>query len=163
MAYEASVTYSREIIRKAIRQWWMRFIAWHGFLAIGASLLGFAALMFAGYRSWEVGVLGAAAAMLTTLAIALFFVYLRRSMSKFERMRSKCVRFTFTDDRFCMESDIGKSELSWESIEQVWQFSDLWLLYVSKTVFMILPTAEMDKATRSFIVEQVTRHGGRVK
>ena len=162
MTHQATVIYTRPIIRKAVRHFWLRFIAWHGFAAITICLIGTTVLAVAGNRSWMIGALGAAGLILLITSTSVYVVFLRRSMWKFDRMASKSVAFTFSEDRFTTASDLGSSELSWKAIEQVWRFPEVWLLFAAKTTYVTLPIAEISQSTQDFIVEQVVRHGGRV-
>src|SRR5579863_4457153 len=122
MPHQATITYTRRIIRKAVGHFWFRFIAWHGFAAIAICIIGTIALAVAGNRSWMVGALGALGLMLLTTSIAVYVVFLRRSMWKFDRMASKAVVFTFAEERFTMASDLGSSDLSWKAIEGLWKY-----------------------------------------
>jgi hypothetical protein len=162
MTHQTTVTYTREIIRKAVGHFWLRFIAWHGFAAIAFCIVGTIVLAVAGNRSWLVGALGAIGLMLLTTSTGVYVAFLKRSMWKFNRMASKSVVFTFADERFTVVSDLGSSELSWKAIEQVWRFPELWLLFASKTTYITLPIADIDPSAKDFIIEQVVRHGGRV-
>jgi hypothetical protein len=162
MTHSATVTYSRGIIWKAVSRFWVRFIAWHGFAAIGICVVGCLGLLLAGNRSWLVGALGAVGVMLMITAASVYVVFLRRSLWKFDRMSAKSVAFQFSDEGFSSVSDLGSSTLSWRAVEKVWRFSDVWLLFVGKTIYITLPIAEVDEATRTFITNQVAQHGGRV-
>ena len=162
MTHQATVTYTRSIIRRAVAHFWFRFIAWHGFAAIAIFTGGAVALAVAGNRSWMLGAFGVLGCILLATSAAVYIVYLRRSMWKFDRMGSKTVVFTFSDERFATASDLGSSELSWKAIERIWKFRDIWLLFVAKTAYITLPITDIDRATQDFIVEQVVRHGGRV-
>lgn len=78
-------------------------------------------------------------------------------------MHSKSANFTFSDESLTVSSDLGKSEMSWRAIEKIWKFPDVWLLFVSKSVFITLPLSDIDASTQEFIAEQTLRHGGRVE
>jgi hypothetical protein len=162
MTHQATVTYTRSMIRRAVAHYWFRLIAWHGFAAVAICVGGTIALAVAGDRSWMLGALGAIGFVLLTMFVAVYIVFLRRSMSRFDRMGSKAVVFTFSDERFTTASDLGSSELSWKAIDGIWKFPDIWLLFAAKTAYITLPITDIDKATQDFIVEQVVRHGGRV-
>jgi YcxB-like protein len=162
MTHQATITYTHSIIRRAVAHFWFRFVAWHGFAAIAICVGGAVALAVAGDRSWKLGVLGTFGFVLLTMSAAVYIVFLRRSMSKFERMGSKTVVFTFSDERLATASDLGNSVVSWKAIERIWKFPDIWLLFVAKTAYITLPITDIDKATQDFIVEQVVQHGGRV-
>ena len=162
MTHQAPITYTRPIIRKAVGHFWFRFIAWHGFAVIAISVIGTVVLAAIGNRTWMVGALGALGLVLLTTSSAVYVVFLRRSMWKFDRMTTKSVVFTFSDDRFTTASDLGSSDLSWKAIEKIWQIPEVWLLFAGKTTYVTLPVAGIDQSTQNFIVEQVVRHGGRV-
>ena len=154
---------SKQIIRKATGCFWLRFIAWHGLMTIGLFLAAATAMVITRPRNWLTGATVAIAILLTTLAAALYFVRLNRALWKLDRMPSKSVRFTFTDDALGMESDTARSEVAWQMVERIWRFRDVWLLFVAKSVYVALPIVDLDQNVRDFIVDRVIQHGGRVR
>src|SRR5579862_988769 len=116
MTHQATVTYTRSIIRRPAAHFWFRFIAWRGFAVIALGVGGAVALAVAGDRSWRLGVIGTLAVLLLTMSAAVYIVNLRRSMWKFDRMGTKTVVFTFSDERFTTAYDLGSSDVSWKAI-----------------------------------------------
>ena len=163
MAYEATVTYTKPIIRSGIGHFWRRYIAWHGFAAIAICAFATVVLFAIGDRSWITGVLLTLTVLLSLMSTAVYVVFLRRSLWKFNLMDSKSVTFIFGEDSISTSSDLGKSELSWKAIEQVWKFSDVWLLFAARTVFITLPIADIDKTVQDYVAERVRCHGGRIR
>ena len=163
MTYQATVTYTKPIIRSAMRQFWFRYIAWHGFAVIAISTIVAAVLIATGDRSWVAGMFAVLSIISLATSTAVYVVLLRRSFWRFNHMHSKSANFTFSDESLTVASDLGKSEMSWRAIKKIWKFPDVWLLFVSKSVFITLPLSDIDASTQEFIAEQTVRHGGRVE
>jgi YcxB-like protein len=163
MTRQVTVTYSRQIIRKAVAHFWMRFIGWHGFAVIALTICAFIILFASGDRTWLVGAAAELSALLVLTSAFLYIRLLRRSFQRFNRMSSKSVAFTFTDDRISWASDIGTSDFAWRAIVKIWKFPDVWLLFVDKMTWVTFPSAGVDQTTLEFITERVVQCGGCVR
>lgn len=163
MSYEITVTYTPAIVRRAVRRFWFRFIAWHGFASVAVAIGVFVSLLAAGRDDWLVGVFGVLSLLLVLMGSGVYFTYLRRSLAVLRAMKEPKAVFRLTDERFGSESDVGKGELSWTAIKEIWAFPEVWLLFVAKNQFITLPIADVSDDARTFLRERVTASGGTVR
>jgi hypothetical protein len=160
MDREVTVRYSRELIRYAVRRFWVRSIGVGGFISFAVALLTFFYFLIAGDRSWLLGFLGSVAGLCLLIGVMSYHIYLSRSMEKFKRMETPTAKFRFTDDRIGIESDIGWTELSWKMIEKVWTYPGVWLVFIAKQGYVTLPTADIEEELRQFITRKIRESGG---
>jgi hypothetical protein len=152
---EVVVEYNPELIRFAVWKFWTRSIGLSGFIAFGSVLAFFSYLLAIGDRSWLLGFVGALAGVALGIGILSYRIYLNRSMSKFDNMQRPTAKFQFTDDLFCIESDIGRSELSWKMIEGVWSYPSVWLVFIKKQGYVTLPVRDIDEEIKQFIIDKI--------
>ncbi len=76
-------------------------------------------------------------------------------MDKFIQMEKPTAEFSFTDDYIGIESDMGKSELSWKLVEKVWQYPSVWLVFLEKQSYITLPTESIDEELKQFITLKI--------
>src|SRR2546422_356710 len=156
MNREIIVEYDPELIKFAVWKFWTRSIGLSGFVAFGFVLLFFLYLLIIRDRSWLLGVLGATVGFALGIGIFSYRIYLNRSLAKFDAMQSPTAKCHLTDDLFCMESDIGRSELSWKMIEKVWMYPSVWLVFIKKQGYVtLLPTSNIDEEVKQFILNKV--------
>ena len=155
MNREIVVEYNPELIRFAVWKFWTRSIGLSGFIAFGFVLAFFFYLLAIGDRSWLLGFVGAVVCVALGMGVLSYRVYLNRSMSKFDNMQSPTAKFQFTDDTFCIESDIGRSELSWKMIERVWPYPSVWLVFIKKQGYVTLPVRDVDEEVKQFIINKI--------
>ncbi len=160
MNREITASYSRELVKFAVWKFWTRSIGLSGFAAFAALCVAFIFIFLIGDRSWFLGFLGAAIVFCLGIGCVSYFIYLNRSMEKFNQMEMPTAKFHFTDERIAIESDIGKSELSWKMIEKIWEYPSVWLVFIAKQGYVTLPTANLDDELKQFIARKVRENNG---
>jgi hypothetical protein len=160
MEREVTVKYSPELIKFAVWQFWVRSIGTGGFISFAVALVAFVYFLIAGDRSWLLGFLGSVVGLCLACGVVSYNIYLSRSMEKFKRMETHEAKFRFTDERIGIESDIGRTELSWKMIEKVWKYPQVWLVFIAKQGYVTLPTADIDEELQQFITRKVQESGG---
>src|SRR5688572_795654 len=106
--------YSEPMIRRAVRAFWMRVVGWPFLVAtllVSASLVS---LLAVGDRSWLVGAIGAALALVVLFAVALYVVHYRGSVGRFRRLKTPEATFDPGEHRFRVTSDAGLVEVPWK-------------------------------------------------
>jgi hypothetical protein len=159
--HQAHVVYDRDVIAEAARRFALRSIRWDGFAVFGILLGALAYLIASGDRSWIVGAVAAVVLLMAIFGVALYVVPYRRSLSRFERMSSKTADLSFTESGLRMSSDLGQQEFRWQLVDRVWTYPRVWLLFVGGT-YMTLPPGSLGDETKSFVLDQIKKHGGRV-
>lgn len=160
MNREITASYSRELVKFAVWKFWTRSIGLGGFVVFAAFCITFIVLFLLGDRSWLLGFLGAMIVFCLAIGGGSYFVYLKRSMEKFNRMEMPTAKFYFTDEGIAAESDIGKSEIPWKMIEKIWEYPSVWLVFIAKQGYFILPTANLDEELKQFIRKKVRENNG---
>ena len=159
---EVEVKYSEALIRKATIRFWVRFIAWDGFLAVAVLAMTVAYLAISGDRTWVIGFLGGLLLLVVVIGGAVYFTYLRRALAALRQMPSQTAIFSFDDKGVSCRSDLGSSQLNWSAIVKLWRFNEVWLLFVSKGVYMTLPTDCLTDETRQLILTKLAACGSKV-
>lgn len=158
------VTYTPELIRSATSHFWRES---GGFRDLSFSSLITAAfvayVLISGDRSTWVGLMTGMGFAGTTLPVLRYYVYRSSSAEKLRKMGSPEATIRLTDESVGVQSGMGSAEIPWRTVEQVWAFSDVWLVFVGKNNYFTLPTAPMDDEARAFIRQMVTQHGGKVR
>lgn len=162
MKCQQTIAYSEEILKCGVRRFWIRFINWHGFLAIGLAVGGFLYLLLAEDRSWLFWTCAVLASLLVVLPILLYFVYLRQGLTKFARMQSKNVELALTESEFMTKSDLGTVSVPWTTFSKLWRYPDVWLLFFDGNSFMTLPANQLDDEVKTMLIEQIRGSGGKV-
>ena len=160
MNREISLTYTNDLIRYAVRKYWLRTIGLSGFLGFGLLLAGFIYLLVTGSRSWFFGFITACLLIGGGFGIASYFIYLNRSLEKFNRMENGTAKVRFADDRIGIESDLGWTEISWRMIERIWKYPLVWLIFIAKQGYITFPVADLDQEIMEFISLKVKENGG---
>ncbi len=162
MEYRVRATYDHAIIAEAARRFSLRSIRWDGFVVFLVLVVVLGYMIASGNRSWWVGALGAITSLGAVVGIATFVVPYRRSLARFEQMRSRTGEFVFSESGIVTISDLGRQEFSWRLVDRVWIYPRLWMIFLRGANYMTLPTANVDDEARVFIRDQVKRNGGRI-
>ena len=154
MDIEVSVHYTSDIINAASRRFFVRFIGLRG--SVGFALL-WACVVFLylfGVRSWYVTSFGTIAVLATVILPLLYFLYKKRSIDNFRRLSSNEVVFRFRDEEIEIHSSIGQSHIKWQVIQKVLCYPEVWLLFLSKQQYLILPFDALKQELRDFILKK---------
>ena len=162
MSHQVVVTYDQEIVRKAIKYFWLRSFTIKEFVGDSFILALFIYNVVTGDKSWFLGFAGACVIGILTIRLGSYFVPLKQGLSRLEKMNSKTVTFHFTEGSLSAESDLGRWEVPWKLIEKIWKFPELWLLFPAQAGHFSLPVAELSDEIRLFITGQVQKHGGKI-
>src|SRR5438093_10561125 len=128
MEHRVRVSYDRAVIAEAARHFAVRSIRRDGLAAFLALLVGLGLLIASGDRSWVVGVFGTGVLVAVAFGVLMFLVPYRRSMARLEHMPSRTAELTFSEAGISTLSELGRQELSWRSVDQVWTFPRLWMI-----------------------------------
>lgn len=154
--------YSKLLITRAIKSYWWRQV---GPLFLVTTIFMSAFLIYRvleGDRSWLVGLVGAVVFMAIAIMTATYFVHLRRSLTKLENMGLPIATLELGEEQFHVSSNIGRSEILWSQITQVWRFNEVWLIFFSAGEFMTLPISSISEENKEFIINKVSHTGAKV-
>jgi hypothetical protein len=158
------VTYTSQLIRSATAHFWrqsggLRNLLW-GVVVFAAFLVY---MILSGDRTvWAGSILGVFGVNVL-LTVLRYHVYRSAAAEKLRKMGSPDATIRFTDESIGMQSGMGFAEMPWRTVEQVWTFADVWLVFIGKGGYFTLPTASMDDEAQAFITQMVTQNGGKVR
>lgn len=154
--------YSEALVRSAVGAFWRRVTGWRYFAAVALVLVSLIFSLASGDRSWWVGASASVLCLAAVFAVALYVVHFRGAITRLRRMKSPEATFEVGEDRFRVTSDVGSSELAWSAVTEIWQFREIWLLFLSPAQFITLPLADLDSEARDLILSCARSHGAKV-
>jgi hypothetical protein len=158
-----TLTYSEALVRKSVRRFCGRTIGWLYPTLLLVMCAVIAQLVMDGDRSWFVGVVGTALLFGMIFPVVLYRNQLNGSLAKFRALQGRPVTFKGTESKIAIHADAGMSELPWAAITEVWQYPDCWILLFSRAHFMTFPLDGVPAEAKSFLLERVKAHGGRIR
>lgn len=153
--HQVDVRYSEALVRAVARAFYWRTLT-RGYGLLG--LLGFAMslanlyfLLLAGDRSWLVGFVGATLLFLLLLMTVGYIIHHRNLVRRSRRMTNPQTRFVFSDKDLSFASELGSATLSWDVVREVWAFPRFWLIMLSRSSFLIVPTEGVAEDVLAFV------------
>ena len=162
MEHQTTLIFSEPLIRQAVFAFWRRSIGVLFFVALALLAIALAYLLYAGDRTWLVGVFASVLALGIGLPIALFVVHYRNSTQKLRTMGLPQASLVATESALSFSSGAGSSSLPWSAVSEIWQFPTFWLLLFSKAHFATVPLADISPDIQAFIVQHVRAAGGKI-
>ncbi|HEY3413067.1 MAG TPA: YcxB family protein [Armatimonadota bacterium] len=158
------VTYSPQLVRSATGHFWRRRGGARDLLigsVLTATFVTYA--IITGDRSTSTVILTALFGINTVIPVLRYHVYLSGATEKLRKMGSPEAYVQIIDDYIAVRAASGAAELPWTSIEHVWSFPDVWLIFIGRDNYFTLPAAPMDEEAKAFIRQMVTDHGGKFR
>jgi len=118
--------------------------------------------IYQGDRSWYVGFMGAVVLIFLLMNVASYIVHLRRSVSRFKRMKSPEATMDIYPKKFRIQSDLGAVEMNWEHVDRVERFPHGWLLVFFGDEFLTLPLAGLSDETKQLILRTAELNGAEI-
>ena len=156
------LTYSKPLLRQAVRSFWWRVVGFKFLVALALVAAAFLMLILGGDTSWFVGVLASVLVLGITFMVALYVVHYRNSLHKLQAMGSPQATLNASESSLSLSSGAGTATLPWSAVTEVWQFKSCWLLMLSKSQFVTLPLADMTPETGAYVLARVRASGGKV-
>lgn len=163
MRYEFDYEYSDDLLRRAMRRSLAYQIGWRVPVTL-AILLGLL-LWLCGNPGWEYvcGLLQGA-----LILLVLLFVLSRLSAAEQARrfaakLPTRAARCSFTEEAMTVENALATSVLKWPVVQKVVRGPDVWLFFLARGQFMVLPADKLQAEVGAFIESRVTAAGGRMQ
>ncbi|MEN6457363.1 MAG: YcxB family protein [Thermoguttaceae bacterium] len=119
-------------------------------------------LISVGGPSWLVAVFGTTLVLAVLLAGTLYLVNRHRELATLRRMAEPIATFDLSDTGMRIESDLGKGEVSWRAIAEIWTFPEAWLFFVAKGSYFTVSMNALSDDVQAFIRQRVAEHGGKI-
>jgi hypothetical protein len=157
MRHVATLSYSEELIRRAVFSFWLRGVGWKALLAMVVLVVVVSLEIHFEGRSWIIGALATLLFLAVGFVMLIYLVHLRQSLDRFRTLRNPRAIFAAEAEGFSLTTDARSSTLRWEAVYAIWKFDDFWLLLFSRSHFVTLPLADIPLQMREFILERTGR------
>lgn len=162
MTYQASLTYSKPLLRKAVLAYWRKSVGAGFLVALLIIACSLAALLYEGNTSWVVGALGVSLIIGIAFPLLIYIVHFQNAMRKLHDMGEPNAVFSAEEASFTVTSGIGTTTLAWSTVSEVWRFKTFWLVLFSKAQFITLPLAGIPSEMQAYVVRRIEASGGKV-
>jgi hypothetical protein len=153
--HQVHVRYSEALARAAVRAFYWRTLSRGlgllGLLGFAMSLANLGFLILAGDRSWLVGFVGATLFFLLLLVPVGYIIHYRNAVRRYRRMTNPQAQFMFADSDLSIASELGSATLLWDAVREVWAFPRFWLILLSRSSFLTLPTEGVGEDVLAFV------------
>lgn len=160
MRHVATLSFSAELIQRAVFSYWLRGVGWKALLTMAALVVVLALEISSGSHSWAVGVFGTLLLAAAGSVMLIYFVHLRQSMDKFRKLKVPKATLVVEEDGLSLTSDAGGATMRWDAVYAIWKFDEYWLMLFSRAQFVTLPLADIPEQMREFILSRTSRHVG---
>ena len=161
MAYQVTLRYDEQLIRRAVLCFWWRLIGLRFVIAIVVIAACLVILVAGGDRSWFVGVLATVLVFGIAFMVAIYVIHYRNALQKLKKMGNPEATLTVSESSLSMFSSAGSSTVPWSAVTELWQFPSFWLMFFSRNQFVTLPLADFAPDAMSFVLERVRASGGK--
>ena len=79
-------------------------------------------------------------AVLDLIAIMTYYRYAQNNMRAWRKKEEHVSKWEIGEGGVKIVGELATSELKWRAFEKIWKYPDVWLLFVAKHQFLILPT-----------------------
>jgi hypothetical protein len=162
MRHVATLKYDERLVRRAVRNFWLRSMGWKTPVAIAIIVAFLVARLAMSDRSWLVGLLGGVALIGILMPVAVYWIHYRNSMAKFRELGNSVATLLAEETSFTLSSDVGASILKWNAVTELWCFEGLWLFLFSKAHFATIPLDAVSVEMQSYVLDRVRAAGGKV-
>lgn len=129
-------------------------------LAVGAGL--YALARQGPYRWIEVALLVVVGAF-ALVGAGVFLLHWQRARVGLKALTPPESTWILSEDMVAQRSNLGESAIPWGSVQELWQFPDLWLLIWGRDVYSTLPVEQLPYDARDMIRRRVRESGGRLR
>jgi YcxB-like protein len=158
------VRYSEGIAREAVQRFIVRRLRELFDLkvcVVAVGTIGYLCwLVWNGDRSWWVGAIAAVLVLIPVGLAAVYAAHWRDTVGRIRQMQVPMARFTLNDAELSMASELGSATIPWPLIVEIWEFPGLWLLLLSKSYFVTLPTDGVPAPALQFMRDKVIAREG---
>jgi hypothetical protein len=159
IVHEFVARYSEEIGRAAVQRFLLRRL-WElldfkfcAALLILIAYLGW--LLWTGNRSWWVGLVAALIVLFPAVLLGAYAAHWRNTVGRIRQMQAPMARFTLSETDIAVASELGSATIPWSLVVEIWEYPELWLLLLSKSYFVTLPTEGVPVAALEFLRAKV--------
>jgi hypothetical protein len=80
----------------------------------------------------------------------------RDTQEQLSRMSRPRFRYEFSDAGVALNTELSSSQLAWKGFRELYRTPDVWLLFITKARYVILPAAHLPADVQAFILNKCT-------
>jgi len=163
MRYEFAYEITDELMRLGTRRYLLANFRWPVLVLF---LLYFAALVpFCMMTHWHFlcGLMSGAIFVLLLMLVIAWLMRNRAAMQAARRFESRAAHCTLSDEGIRLENSLATSQLTWKLIQSLIRAPDVWLLFMDRQRYFVLPADRLAGDAGRFMAAQVAAAGGRVR
>jgi hypothetical protein len=154
---EADAEITRTLVKKSARGFVWRQLGVGYLIAVGILLLCLLCLIAIRDYGWLTGALGVIVGLCLIFPISMWRNLESERLSRLGQMEKPLVHFVFDEKGLSADSDLGSSSLTWKTVTGVWEFPELWFLFMGKQ-HLIVPAAALSEELKQFIRAKVAEN-----
>ncbi len=164
MQYDFAYEITDELMRLGTRRFLLAHFRWQVLLLF---VLYFALLVpFCLLEHWGF-LCGAVTGAIFLLILMLIVAWLMRNRAAMQAARrfgeARAARCTMSEQGIRLENSLATSQLTWKLIQTLVRAPDVWLLYMNRQHYFVLPAERLAGEAGRFLAAQVAAAGGSVR
>jgi hypothetical protein len=153
-----TVKYTRASMLQATTCFWKRFFGLKGLAVLVALWVCVGLLWTVAPHDWLTIALLTSAVLIQVLGVGAYFGYRHRVLAYLARLDDGVVEYRFDEEGLGWSSNLGASTLKWATFERLWKFPDVWLLFISKQQYIVLPVDQLPSDALDLVDSRVAGH-----
>ena len=163
MQFRVTVVHTPRVFRSAVLQFWIRFCGRDFVIAVLLALVTGFAWAFLDWNQWYVAAVGGISLFFIFGMLTVLVIYFARARRRLREMQDLRVEWTFDEDGLARRSERGEFAFAWSSVQKLWCFPEVWLIFLGDEDYSTLPRDAMTPLLEAFIARKVRAAGGTVK
>jgi hypothetical protein len=161
MRYDLEYEYSDELMRKAMKRGVLQGVGLPVALGVVIALLwSFSAADGWGYVS---GLLQGALICFVLLFVLTRMTAAEEALRFARKLPTRAARCLLTEEAMSVESALATSTVKWPVVQKVVRGPEVWLFYLARGQFIVLPASKLEGEIAAFIEARVTAAGGKMQ
>lgn len=162
MRYEFDYDYSADLVRAAARQHLRHHLGWRHWITLAIVLAVIAALCMSTEGGYWCGL---AQGMLAFLIFAVVMGQINgrdaalRFVRKLPNPKTHCL---IENDGMTVQNALAMSSVRWPVVQGVVRGPEVWLFFLAREQFFVLPADKLDAEAAAFVESRVTAAGGKM-
>ena len=161
MSHQFTIQFTEGHIKYACRKFFVRYVGIGFPIAWSLMVVVFAQRVASHKADILAGVCVTVAVMSALFFLSIYVKRLAYSLTQFRKFGNK-VSYELSEDFFRARSEMGSSELKWETFQGIWIFPKVWLLMYDKAGYLTLPVDQISQEVKKFLKRKMVSVGGKI-
>ena len=161
MRYEVEYEYSDELVHQAMKRGVFQGVGLPVALGIVIAILW--AFCAADGWGYVCGLLSGGLIVFVLLFVLTRMTAGEEALRFARKLPTRAARCVFTDEDMTVESALATSMVKWPVVQRVVRGREVWLFFLARGQFMVLPADKLSAEVAAFIEARVTAAGGKMQ